>query len=262
MICMPVTLADGRSHLLLLDTGNVSSWLVADTARNLGLKLDAIEHEGKAVPGIFRVGVQTISLQGREFSGKFLAVDREQAGELPANVEGALAYTLFKDKVLQIDYPHLAVRVLDPHKADTAFGSELKLVTFGKEGPPIVVGSGFSVNRKAVNAQIDTCFTGTLLVYDVAIGELGLRSAAAVGRPRYFPYTDGGVMMNEAAVKQVAFGTHVLLQTPASVYFSGTGKNPVHQPDGLFEATVGNALFKRSVVTLDFHAMKINVQPG
>jgi hypothetical protein len=126
---------------------------------------DRIEREGKAVPGIFRLGVQTISLQGRAFSGKFLAFDREQVGELPANVEGALAYTLFKDKVLQIDYPHVAVRVLDPHETGTAAG--------GSEG-----------------------------------------------------------------------------------------KNPVHQPDGLFDATVGNALFARSVVTLDFHAMKINVQPG
>ena len=262
MICIPVTLADGRSHLLLLDTGNVGSWLVADTARTLGLELDRIEQEGKTVPGIFRVGVQTISLQGRAFSGKFLAFEREQAGELPANVEGALAYTLFKDRVLQIDYPHLEVRVLDPHEAGVAGGSELKLVTFGKQGPPIVVGSGFSVNGKTVSAQIDTCFTGTLLIYDVAVGELGLKGAAAAGRPRYFPYTDGGVMMKEAAVEQVAFGTRVLLQPPASVYFSGTGKNPVHQPDGLFEATAGNALFARSVVTLDFHAMKITVRPG
>jgi len=36
----------------------------------------------------------------------------------------------------------------------------------------------------------------------------------------------------------------------------------VHQPDGLFEATVGNALFVHSVVTLDFHTMKVSVQPG
>jgi len=113
MICLPVTLADGKSHLLLLDTGNVSSWLVADTARTLGLRLEPIERDGKAVPGVFRLGVQTVALQGRELSGKFLALGREQAGELPAEVEGALAYTLFKEKVLQIDYPHRTVRVLD-----------------------------------------------------------------------------------------------------------------------------------------------------
>ena len=263
MICLPVTLADGKSHVLLLDTGNVSSWLVADTARTLGLRLEPIEQDGKAVPGIFRLGAQTVSLQGRALSGKFLALGREQAGELPAEVEGALAYTLFKEQVLQIDYPHHTVRVLDelPESA-SRFASELKLITFGKQGPPIVVGSGFSVDGTAVSAQIDTCYTGTLLIYDRAIAALGLQGGAAHGQVKYFPYTDGGVNLYEAAAASVAFGSYVLARRPARVYFSAAGRNRVHQPDGLFEATVGNALFAHSVVTLDFHSMKVYVQPG
>jgi hypothetical protein len=263
MVCLPVTLADGRSHVLLLDTGNVNSWLAADIARTLGLKLEPIEQNGKIVPGIFRLGAQTVSLQGRLLSGKFLAFGREQAGELPAGVEGALAYTLFKDKVLQIDYPRHTLQVRDAQSEnDAPSASELKLITFGKEGPPIVVGTGFSVGGRPVSAQIDTCYTGTLLVYDKAIPELGLESASAHDRVRYFPYTDGGVNMNEATVGGVAFGSYVLARRPARVYFSAAGPNPVHQPDGLFEATVGNALFAHSVVTLDFRSMKIYVQPG
>ena len=263
MVCIPVTLADGRTHLMLLDTGNVNSWLLADTTSTLGLKLEPIEQDGKVIPGIFRLGAQTVSLQGRALSGKFLALGREQAGELPAEVEGGLAYTLFKENVLQIDYPHRTVRVLDAQPQSTSpSGSELKLITFGKEGPPIVVGSGFSVDGRALSAQIDTCYTGTLLVYDKAISELGLEGAAVHSQVKYFPYTDGGVNMNEATVGSVAFGSYVLARRPARVYFSAAGKNPVHQPDGLFEATVGNALFAHSVVTLDFHSMKIQVQPG
>jgi hypothetical protein len=263
MVCIPVTLADGRSHVLLLDTGNVNSWLLADTARTLGLKLEPVEQDGKVVSGIFRLGAQTVSLQGTAVSGKFLALGRDQAGELPAEVEGALAYTLFKEKVLQINYPHRTVRVLDaqPQSAPPS-GSELKLITFGKAGPPIVVGTGFSLDGRAVSAQIDTCYTGTVLVYDKAIAGLDLDGAAAHGQVKYFPYTDGGVNMNEATAGSVAFGSYVLARRPARVYFSAPGRNPVHQPEGLFEATVGNALFARSVVTLDFHSMKIYVQPG
>ncbi|HBZ71149.1 MAG TPA: hypothetical protein DEP35_16020, partial [Deltaproteobacteria bacterium] len=227
------------------------------------LKLEPIEQDGKALPGLFRLGTQTVSLQGRALSGRFLALEREQTGELPVGVEGALAYTLFKDKVLQIDYPHLTVQMLEPQQASAAeSGSELKLITFGKQGPPIVVGRGFSVNGKPVSAQIDTCYTGTLLVYTQAIGQLGLQRAAGRGRPRYFPYTDGGVNMNEASAETIAFGAYILLPRPAIAYFPGTGSNPLHEPDGLFEATVGNALFAHSVVTLDFHAMRISVQPG
>jgi hypothetical protein len=118
------------------------------------------------------------------------------------------------------------------------------------------------VNGRAVSAQIDTCYTGTLLVYDAAIGTLGLKGAAAHAQPKDFPYTDGGVTMNESTVSSVAFGSYVLAGKPATVYFSGTGRHSVHQPDGLFEATVGNALLAHSVVTLDLHSMRINVKPG
>lgn len=263
MICVPVTLADGKSHVMLLDTGNVNSWLLVDTARALGLKVEPIEQDGKALAGLFRLGPQTVSLGGRTLSGRFLALDREQTGDLPAGVEGALAYTLFKDKVVQIDFAHRTLRLLEPPPAGAPeSGSELQLITFGKQGPPVVVGRGFSVNGKTVNAQIDTCYTGTLLVYTDAIGALGLQRAASQGRARYFPYTDGGVDMNEATTDSVAFGAYVLSPQPAIVYFPGTGGNPVHQPDGLFEATVGNALFAHSIVTLDFHTMRFTVRPG
>jgi len=262
MICLPVTLADGKSHLLLLDTGNINSWLTIETAQTLHLPLEPLEQNGKTLDGIFRLGAQTVSLAERSLSGRFAALSPEQTGALPRGVDGALAYTLFSGLILQIDYPQRKVRVLDPLADDsTAAGSPLSLITFGKQGPPIVVGGGFKVNDKPVNAQIDTCFTGTLLVYDQAIGALGLRGVAAQGLPKFFPYTDGGVNMNEARVQSVAFGPYTLTAMPATIYFSGQGSLPVHQPDGLFEATVGNALLAHSVVTLDFHAMKVNVQP-
>ena len=263
MICIPVTLADGKDHVLLLDTGNVNSWLLTTTARALGLKPDPIEQNGKTLGGLFRLGAQTVALQGQVLSGRFLALDRDQAGELPPGVEGALAYTLFRDKVLRIDYPHNTVRMLEPQDwSPAASGNELHLITFGKEGPPVVVGRGFSVNGKPVRAQIDTCYTGTVLVYTDAMEELGLQLAAGGGKPKYFPYTDGGVNMNESTADSIAFGGYQLAAKPASVYFPGTGSKPVHQPDGLFEATVGNALFVHSVVTLDFHSMRVSVQPG
>ncbi len=263
MICLPVTLADGKNHWLLLDTGNVNSWLLADTARVLRLKLEVIEQNGKRLEGVFRLGTQTVSLQGQALSARFLAFDREQVGEHPAGVEGALAYTLFSGRVLQIDYPHRTLSVLDaPAGGFSASGAALQLITFGRQGPPVVVGSGFTVNGKPVNAQIDTCYTGTLVVYDQSVADLGLQDAATGGRPKYFPHTDGGVNMTEAAIDSIAFGGHVLAARPATVYFPAAGKTPVHQPDGLFAATVGNALFAHSVVVLDLQSMRIDVRPG
>lgn len=261
MICLPVTLADGKSHVLLLDTGNINSWLTLETAQSLHLPLEPIQQDGKALPGVFRLGPQPVSIGERQLSGRFAALSAEQTGELPHGVDGAVAYTMFNGLILQIDYPHGKVRVLDPPSPEPGTaGSPLALITFGKRGPPIVVGSGFKVNGKAAQAQIDTCFTGTLLVYDQAIDALGLRGALAHAQPRFFPYTDGGVNMDEARIGSVSFGADVLGATPATIYFPGQGKLPVHQPDGMFEATAGNALFAHSIVTLDFHSMRVNVQ--
>jgi hypothetical protein len=264
MICLPVTLADGKNHWLLLDTGDVNSWLSADTARAMHLKLEAIEQDGKKLDGIFRLGAQTVFLQKKQsLSGRLLAFDKEQAGDLPAGVDGALAYTFFTGRVLKIDYPHHTLSVLDPPDGGlTASAAPVHLITFGKAGPPVVVVSGFSVNSRPVNAQFDTCYTGTLLVYDQAIAELGLQDAPGAGPPTFFPNTDGGVNMKKATIDSIGFGGQVLSARPATVYFSAPGKNLVHQPDGLFEATVGNALFAHSVVVLDLQSMKIDVRPG
>jgi hypothetical protein len=264
MICLPVTLADGKSHWLLFDTGNVNSWLLADTARAMHLKLDVIEQDGKELDGIFRLGAQTVFLQKQPLSNRFLAFEKEQVGQLPAGVDGALAYTFFIGRTLKIDFPHHRLSVLDAPATGliTASAAPLHLITFGKAGPPIVVGSGFSVNRRPVNAQIDTCYTGTLLLYDQAIADLGLQDTPRAGPPKFFPNTDGGVNMQEAAIDNVGFGGRALSARPATVYFSAPGKNLVHQPDGLFDATFGNALFAHSVVVLDLQSMKIDVRPG
>ena len=135
----------------------------------------------------------------------------------------------------------------------------LKLIPFGDSGPPVVVASQLTVDGKNVRARIDTVFTGTLLVYDSALGLLGL---AKGGAPELFRYTDGGVNLLAGTSASIGFGKRALAGGPKTLYFVGEGENPVHQPDGLFEATAGNALFAESVVTLDFHAMTIDVRPA
>ena len=52
MSCIPLTLSDGKTHVLMLDTGNVNSWLLEETARSMGLKLDTIEQPAVDVAGV------------------------------------------------------------------------------------------------------------------------------------------------------------------------------------------------------------------
>jgi hypothetical protein len=173
-------------------------------------------------------------------------------GDIP-NADGTLAYTAFRNRVLKLDYRSHLVAVSDVLNTDVPCpGScgELTTPTFGKKGPPIVLTSGFAVNGKPVEVQIDTLYSGTMLIYPTSVEKLGLSEQAASAKKRFFPFTDGGVDMREGAAGTESFGT-TILKKDATLYFA-TPK--VHAPDGMFDGTVGHELFAGHVLTLDFHA--------
>jgi len=132
----------------------------------------------------------------------------------------------------------------------------MALITFGKDGPPILVADGFEINGASVAAQVDTMYTGSLLVYTASIEKLSLSGAAQTTDVRLFPLTDGGVNMKVAEAQHEGFRGIILAKEGAKVYFP---TETVHEPDGLFDATVGLELFRDAVLTLDFHDMTIGV---
>ena len=256
MVCVDLSVDGSKPLTLLFDSGNVNSTLMNDTAQSLGWKTEPIERDGKPIPGVQRGGEHSVDFGGSKLAGKFLVFDRSVLGDDPPPVQGSIAYTFFKDRRVSIDYVHHVITLSDP---GPPLPGKLELITFGKKGPPIVVGSPFTVNGKPVHAQIDTGYTGTMLIYDDAVGKLGLSKG---GTSTYFPDTDGGVNMLASTASSLGFDKSVLDDKKPTLYFVGEGKNPVHQPDALFEATVGNALFAHSVVTLDFHSMTLDVKPS
>jgi hypothetical protein len=154
MICLPVTLSDGKSHVMLLDTGNVNSWLSLKTAQSLGKTLEPIMSGDKAIPGIFRLSTETLALGGRSLSGRFLALDETATGALPEGVEGALSYTVLKDQIVEIDYPRHRLRVSDvPVDESAAPRAAMKLVRFGSKGPPIVTIEGLDINGHCFDGE-------------------------------------------------------------------------------------------------------------
>jgi hypothetical protein len=262
LICFEASFDGGKPRTLVLDTGNVNSYVTAGAAQAMGWKIDPIVQDGKPIPGISSSGQHKVKLGGVELAVKPLVFDASAIGEGGPPGDGALAYTAFKDRVVRVDYPHHLISVSDvitTKAAPDAHAGRMEFVTFGKEGPPIVVGGPFTVNGKPLRAQIDSCYTGTLLVYDAALPKLGL---AKSGAPKLFPYTDGGVNMLAGPAQRVGFAARDAVAQSSTVYFVGAGKNTVHQPDGLFEATVGNALFAHDVLVLDFHAMTVDVLPA
>lgn len=260
LICIDVALDDSPPQSLLLDTGNVNSTMVSDAAGKLGWTAEPILSQGKPIANIQRGGEHRIAIGNEKVPVNFLLFDRSMFGSNVPPADGSLAYSFFKDRRLEIDYPHHRIRISPVIEGDAKSSApgKLELIKFGEHGPPIVVGSPFTIDGKPVRAQIDTCFTGTLVVYDTAVETLGLKKGGDIA---YFPFTDGGIDLRASSKWRLGFADRVVLPK-AKIYFVGGGENPVHQPDGLFEATVGNASFAHSVVTLDFHAMTLDVKPS
>jgi len=261
--CVDVTLANGKHLRLLIDTGNVNSVLDTAVAKGLGLELLPLNgKDGKPVGGFGRTVLPGVKVgEGALGDLKVLVMDLAadiKRARMPV-ADGTLAYTAFKDRVLELDYVKRHVRFSEKLSTQIAcprFCGTLTLPTFGKQGPPIVVATGFSVNQKPITAQIDTLFSGTMLIYPTSVDKLGLSEAAQSQKKRFFAYTDDGVEMQEATAKTESFGKAALAKD-APLYFAGPG---VHLPDGMFDGTVGHALFEHSVLTLDFHAMKVWLQ--
>lgn len=257
--CIAATI-NGQTVKLGIDSGNADSVLDAKVATALGIKPSEPPRSG-APFGMFRVNLPPVQIGGATLpSGPAIAMDLStmiEQNQVP-HVDGTLAYTAFKDRVVQLDFVAHKLRISGPDEKTPAPSScdKIELITFGKEGPPIVVAHGFELNGQKVTAQVDTMFTGSLLVYTASIEKLGVSGESKTEETELFPLTDGGVQMKVAVAKQASFHGAVLTSGAPKLYFPTPD---VHEPDGLFDATVGLALFRDAVLTFDFRAMTLCV---
>jgi hypothetical protein len=260
--CVDARIGEGKVVRFGIDTGNVDSVVDSKIAEAAGLKPSTPPKPG-APSGIFRTTMPAVHI-GSLTLAKVAAIGMDLAEmisqEQMPHVAGTLAYPAFQDRIVQLDFAAHKFRVSETLTAPvkcTGACDTISLITFGKEGPPIVVADGFEINGEKVSAQVDTMYTGSLLVYTASIEKLSLSGAAKTTDVRLFPLTDGGVNMRVAEAQKESFNGVILVQDGAKVYFP---TDTVHEPDGLFDATVGLELFRDAVLTLDFHDMTIELE--
>ena len=248
-------LASKRPTKLLIDTGNAVSILNLTDAKVLGLSLEPYKNrDGKLIPDYFTATVNEVALGALSLEQvRFLVVDLQKSidsGTFPP-AAGTICYTAFKDRVVTIDYRHRKLEVSEPgaEVPGPENAGTLSFPTFGHRGPAIVTTTGFLVNNQPVTVQIDTLFTGTMLIYAASVDKLGLTTEAASSKTLNFPFTDGGVDMIEGTARLESFADKELA-SKGPLYFA---TEKVHQPDGLFDGTVGQGLLTGRSVTFDFH---------
>jgi hypothetical protein len=258
--CIEARIGEDKALKLAIDTGNSNSVLDKAVADAAGLKptkaMPAGAPAGMYITAIPAVHIGAVTL--REVPTLSMSLSDMVSQKQMPDVAGTLAYTAFKDRVLQIDFVAHKVRISEPLTkpgACPAVCDTFSLITFGKKGPPIVVAQGFEINGKPVTAQVDTMFTGTML-YTASIDKLGLTDAAKTEKTETFAFTDGGVDMKSSPANTESFHGITLGVSAPLVYFPTPD---VHEPDGLFDATVGLPLFYGTVLTLDFRGMTISV---
>jgi hypothetical protein len=249
--------AAGAPHLtFLVDTGNANSIIDLAKAKELGLPvLPLTGPDGKPYEHYFKSKLLNVRVGDLSLGDlAVLVVDLQTdiaKGSVP-KADGVLAYTALKDRVLRMDYVHRRIGIsgaMDKAVPVPEHAVPLTNPTFGKEGPPIVASTCFQLNGKPLTVQIDTLYSGTMLIYPTSVDKLGLAGEAASKKPRIFHFTDGGVTMMEGVSGTEGFGGTVLTKG-APVYFA---TKEVHLPDGMFDGTVGDEFFEGHVLTFDFH---------
>ena len=98
--------------------------------------------------------------------------------------KGLLAYTAFGSRLLRMDYKNHRVQISDPTRQDKRCSNDCGTIsnaTFGKQGPPMLVSTGFAVNGRPLTVQIDTLFEGSMLIYPTAVDKLRLVDSAKIG---------------------------------------------------------------------------------
>ncbi len=260
--CIEVRIGDGAPLKFVIDTGNVESVIDTKIMKAADLKplhpplpggapMEMIPTQIPALH-IGSMAMTQVSAFGMDLT------DMINQNQMP-EVAGTLAYTAFKDRIIQFDFVAGKFRVSDVlTKPVKCFGKcdTIQFITFGKEGPPIVVADGFTINTERVSAQIDTMYTGSMLIYTASIDKLSLNGANSTTDTRMFPLTDGGADMRVADTSEEGFQGITLAKEGAKVYFP---TEAVHEPDGLFDATVGLELFRNTILTLDFHDMTLSI---
>ena len=260
--CVELTTGSGKTLRLLIDMGEANAYLDTKAAQTLGVEPQALKgSEGGDISEVQQTivpGARLGDLPLGDFP--FMVLDTtpqpDKLGQKtePLPGDGALTYGAFKNRVVQIDSRNHVLRISEP-QADArpcpGDCSDLVIKHVGSWGPVTLTTTGFTVNSQPVEVQLDTLFTGTMLMYPGSVEKLGLKKQSRAKAKELFPYTQEGIKLARADDGAVTFRGIPLLQD-GPLYF---GTKDTNLPAVQFDATVGMGLLSRATATFDLKGM-------
>ncbi|HEX4227666.1 MAG TPA: hypothetical protein VHZ07_03280 [Bryobacteraceae bacterium] len=270
--CVDMTVGSATGEVktlrLLIDTSGPNAYLDSRVAALMNLEVKPMAGaDGKPIEEIQQTVAPEAKLGDLPMGDfPFLVLnlnDSDSNGSLtrrktaPLPGDGALTFGSFRNRIVQLDFRNRVLRVSEPlttPQSVPANSADLVIKHFGNYGPATIVTPGFSVNGQPIQAQIDTLFTGTMMIYPESVKKLGLQKQSKARQKEDFPFW-GGVKLVRGNAETEGFGSLQLLQN-APLYFA-TSDATTHTPEGQFDATVGTGLLNGTAVTLDFVDKKI-----
>lgn len=244
---------------LVLDTAEVNQYLDTKAAQSAGLELKPLKGaEDAQLQQTTVPSAKMGELPMGDFPFMVFDTNQAKAGQKPEPfpADGALTYGAFQNRLLEIDYARKAVRISEPQSTAQPCPhacSDVVIKHVGSYGPATLTADGFAINGQPVVAQIDTLFTGTMLVYPEAVQKLSLKKEAKAKHKELFPFVEGGIRL--ARFDGAAESFHdVQLGQDAPLYFFTSENAP---PAVQFDVTVGSGLLSHAKVSLDFKGMHL-----
>jgi hypothetical protein len=248
---------------MLIDTSGPNAYLDSRVASSMNLEVKPMAGaDGKVIEEIQQTivpGAKLGDLPMGDFP--FIVLNLNDTGDdnslkprksSPLPGDGALTFASFKNRIVQLDFRNHVMRISEPLTAPQTVpenSAELVVKHFGNYGPATIVTSGFSVNGQPIASQIDTLFTGTMVIYPESVKKLDLVKQSKSRMKEDFPFW-GGVMLVRGDADTESFGKLQIMQN-APLYFT-TAEAATHTPEGQFDATVGIGLLIGTAITFDF----------
>jgi hypothetical protein len=267
--CVELTSSKVNVMKLVIDLGSVHGYLNLSAAQQRQLPLKPLSSaDGKPVAQVQETVVPgaklgDVSLGDFPFTVIDMSSDRSTGKNRDVSfpADGALAFGSFANRRIQLDWNKHVLRISDP-LADALpcprDCRELKSETFGAYGPRTLVAEGFEIQGQPVRAQVDTMFSGTMLLYPNAENAIDSRQIQKSRHKQEFPFTQGGLKLTQGMTVDYTFDKDTLL-TDAPVYF--WGDKEIAAPSVSFQATIGTNLLSRARFTFDFKSWKIWMEP-
>jgi hypothetical protein len=156
-------------------------------------------------------------------------------------VDGSLGYEAFKDRMVTLDY--VKRRLTFPDVAPDGERTAITWLQYHERSPQLVTFDDLRIDGFPATAQFDTAMSKNAIVFTTKLTDLLIDNAPNAPR-----YTYEEASLNPGRVGSIRLGT-TTLASPVVIYAADAN---AHVPTTAIAVVVGDGLFAKRAVTLDF----------